>query len=236
MGNSTRRDRLAGHNPLKLSDATRALVTDDSGRVQELEARLESALQVSDGRWRFRRFEMTNTELIAPNGLTKDEADELGQMLSGMNTSAGFWLGDWVNLYIHPDMDKAAISAVYVGLSERFRIKHGVLKNYASVCRKLPSSYRYDGLSFSHHIEVAKVPEQARELLEQAAAEQWSIMRLRDEVRRNLPSRSKLKRMSYPRMIRTIADIKFSARRLSDDKRHQMAAALRALAQELEQV
>ena len=234
MGNNTRRDRLS-QNPLTPQHAMRALVGDDSRRVLELEAKLESALQVSEDRWRFRRFEMTNTELIAPDKLTKEEADELGMMLSGMNTSAGFWLGDWVNLYIHPDMDNMAISAVYVELSERFRIKRGVLKNYASVCRKLPSSYRYDGLSFSHHIEVAKVPERARELLERAAVEQWSILRLRDEVRRDMSTRSKPKRMSYPRMIRTIADIQYSAKRLNADKRHQMAAALRALAEELEQ-
>jgi hypothetical protein len=78
-----------------------------------------------------------------------------------------------------------------------------------SVARKVPPSVRVDGLSWWHHLAVAKLgsTEQA-EWLERAAEQEWTVQTLRDHLRPPLaPRRSRSRRLVGQLTKLTIDDI-----------------------------
>jgi len=69
-------------------------------------------------------------------------------------------------------------------LAEKLDVPRGTLKNRASVARRIDPSRRRDGLSWSHHAEVAGLePEEGDAVLAEAALYNWSVDRLRREMK-----------------------------------------------------
>lgn len=134
--------------------------TAETKQIQALEQQLNNALIPTDaGTFRFRRFEMTTTQLIAPSDLTNEECNEFGRMISALESASQFWMGDWANLYIKQQKNKDERSKIYERLAEDFNIEAVTLKDYAYVCWNVPQSLRNDRLSYSHHKAVVAFSE-----------------------------------------------------------------------------
>lgn len=157
-------------------------------RNEDLQAQVDSAIvPVGDDRMVFRRFHMTSTDLIFPPDATIPEADELGIMLSGLDTAMQWWIGSWANFYTRDIADKNKRSAMYGTLAAAFGFEHQTIKDYAWVYRTIPASWRKDGhVTFTHHLEVARLGEyhihHAQALLEEAFREGYSTRDLRRMV------------------------------------------------------
>ncbi len=143
---------------------------DDNGQLKarreaiERAKELETALSLSlvpnqDGTMSFLNFRMSRTQLIAPEQMTDLEFDALGYMLKGMDNAVQFWIGDWANLCVHPEMNQFEASAVYADIAAKFSLNKKTLQNYASVCRNLDASLRREALGFSIHREIAELPD-----------------------------------------------------------------------------
>jgi hypothetical protein len=123
--------------------------------------------------------------LDLPRNLSFEKWLGIGQQLSVLATSSAWCLGDWL-VY-----GEAAYSGRYRDAIERTSLDYQTLRNYAWVARCFSLSRRRDKLSFSHHLEVAALPEPEQEFwLRKAEEYGWSRNRLRREVRSSLGQRS----------------------------------------------
>jgi hypothetical protein len=184
--------------PIAGSSATDAIFGQDlpPSHVQRKELETEnenlrdilnkSIVQINESDFAFRNFRLTGTGLIINGEITEDDANDLGFALKKFDDALQFWIGDWANLYLDDNMDDSQRSNVYAFLAEKFVIEHGTLKNHASVCRLLDASRRRDTLSFSHHVEIAHLPEKLKgredEFLDAALENNWSVRQLRKEI------------------------------------------------------
>lgn len=107
--------------------------------------------------------------------MTFEEWDQLGDQIAIMHTASPWWIGDW---YIAGEAAYGEAAAQARAISERAS-KHGhaltpdTVIDYASLCRKFPSSERSENLSLSHYRIVRALPN-ASELLKRAEAEELS--------------------------------------------------------------
>lgn len=133
-----------------------------------------------DGTLKYKGFQLTNTSLTAPDGVTPEQLDEIGEQLTTMHKSVAWWIGDWANLYPGRHGEK------YTELAERFGLQETTVKQYAWVCGAVNLSNRLDELSFSHHIEVASLPDELRpqmhQLLEYARDQGLSVRKFRTYI------------------------------------------------------
>ena len=111
-----------------------------------------------------------------------EDRREIWGLLKQVKDNLQFWIGDWARFgekkgyYIS--------SKVYDELEEITGLGHNTIKNIKSIAEAVPSSLRNDELSFSHHIEVAKLqPEKQKEFLDKASNENLSVRELRREIR-----------------------------------------------------
>lgn len=103
--------------------------------------------------------------------------------ITGMGSRQMWEVGDWLvtgedGAYRHLNRLRVrALAAEITGYSRH------TLTMAVSVARKVKPTVRVDGLSWWHHLAVAKLPEaeQAR-WLARAAEEEWSVRRLREEL------------------------------------------------------
>ena len=126
---------------------------------------------------------LTETGYLLPEDLTYERWLEVGQTLQQMERSIGFWLADW---WAYGERKWGELSAQ--AIKELTGHERTTLWNYGSVARAIDPSRRREELSFSHHVEVAKVareaPDFADELLDRAVREKLTREEFRDEVRR----------------------------------------------------
>lgn len=128
---------------------------------------------------------MPRTGLDLPRNMPFEKWLRIGQQLSVLATSSAWCLGDWL-VY-----GEVAYSGRYRDAIERTSLDYQTLRNYAWVARCFSPSRRRDKLSFSHHLEVAALPEPEQEFwLRKAEEYRWSRNRLRCEVRSSLSERS----------------------------------------------
>lgn len=138
-------------------------IRDDEATIKALETQVNNSIvRLDEKRWKFRRVEMTSTQLVLPDDLSEEEANELGMMLSGLDSATQFWKGDWANIYINTEMDQYEAASIYETLADQFHMRKETLKDYAWVCRQIPASLRKDALAFSHHKEIAGLPEELK--------------------------------------------------------------------------
>jgi hypothetical protein len=147
-------------------------------------------VSVGDG-FLFRNFSLSKIGIRIDGDISPDDADALGHALKKVDTALQFWFGDWANLYLTAEMDDNARGEVYDTLATKFNLERITLRNYASICRILNEvSLRRDTLTFSHHKEIAFLPEILKgrevEFLDKAAlgdeGKVWSVRRLREEI------------------------------------------------------
>lgn len=122
--------------------------------------------------------------LRLPPQLRYERWVEIGAELASLATSTAWCLGDWL-VY-----GEAAFAGRYRDAVERSSLDYQTLRNYAWVTRRFPMSRRRAALSFSHHAEVAALPEPEQDFwLRKAEQMSWSRNRLRREVQASLRER-----------------------------------------------
>lgn len=128
---------------------------------------------------------MTTTGLHIPEGISREDWEEVGSALGQIDKRMQFMVGDWINAgeregYIDRDTYDAA-ERLFPQLSRK------TLREYAHVARA--SSIRMDDLSFKHHQTVAALPpEQQAERLKEASDHHWPVAELRDQLREPAPA------------------------------------------------
>lgn len=119
--------------------------------------------------------------LEIPEGITFEQWAEVGQRIGRMADASLWWLADWVDHgaeWEHGDPER------YPKAIEATGFAYQTLRNLGAVARKIELSRRRDNLTFGHHEAVCSLPGVERdELLDRAAAQSWSVMRLRQESR-----------------------------------------------------
>lgn len=120
------------------------------------------------------------------------EWERLGQLLGHVHRWGSWALGDWLNfgeaVYGHE-----AFNAVEGTRVDRYDLAHRVtglaadtLRNYASICGRIPLKNRRVELAFSTHEPVASLDNDDQvEWLQKAVDNAWGKQELRDAIRGN---------------------------------------------------
>ena len=123
--------------------------------------------------------------LRLPRQLSFERWVKIGKQLSDICTSSAWCLGDWL-VY-----GEEAYTGRYRDAIEQTSLDYQTLRNYAWVAKRFSLSRRRDALSFAHHAEVTALPEPEQDFwLRKAEELDWSVKRLRHEVRASLKERS----------------------------------------------
>ncbi len=128
---------------------------------------------------------VTRRGLLLPQRMTFEKWVGIGSHLSGIMSGSSWCLGDWL-VY-----GEATFTGRYRDAIELTSLDYQTLRNHAWVARRFPLSRRRDRLSFTHHAEVAALPEPEQDFwLAKAEEHTWSAKRLRREVRESLLERA----------------------------------------------
>jgi site-specific DNA-methyltransferase (adenine-specific) len=134
----------------------------------------------------FRKATFEKNKLTLSDSISIDEWKELGSQLKQVEGSVQFWIGDWARFGDKKGFTgKYTDSKVYDELEEITGIGRKTLQNYKSISENVDSSRRREDLSFGHHSEVAKLPEEKQtEFLNKASDGKLSVRELRNEIHR----------------------------------------------------
>jgi hypothetical protein len=106
---------------------------------------------------------------------------EVGTLLTGMESSLNWWIGDWLVFGEHTYGQK------YSQAESVTKHRQDYLKACNFVSSKVPASNRIVGLSWSHHREVAALPVvEQKKWLTQALENEWTVSELRINMRKSL--------------------------------------------------
>lgn len=121
--------------------------------------------------------------LELPESTSFDEWVSIGRRLCIGHKSLNWHIGDWWAFGDHRYGERANAAAEGI-----FGREFESLRNLGVVARAFETSRRRDTLTFTHHQEVAALPDpEADELLDRAAVNNWSTRDLRQAVVRHRP-------------------------------------------------
>lgn len=130
---------------------------------------IRHALQARNGRIQRGNFVLTMTGLEY-NGdeLTLQEWREMGMWLNQLKDSIQWMIGDWANMALgYVDTwtkpDGTEFETRYAELLKSTDYSYSTLRKFASVAAAVPVFRRRNTLTFSHHVEVARLPDEAQE-------------------------------------------------------------------------
>jgi len=122
--------------------------------------------------------ELTRTGLRFKRDVSFEEWQDVGERLRFIESSVGFWIGDWINY------GEAHYGEKYAQAVEETGLSYQGLADMAWTAKQVDFSLRKENLPFSHHKEVASLPPPKQaELLDLAEQEQLSVRDLRQKVR-----------------------------------------------------
>ncbi|MBO3741473.1 LmbU family transcriptional regulator [Actinoplanes flavus] len=128
---------------------------------------------------------VTRRGLVLPHQMPFDRWLGVGGYLCDVYSSSAWCLGDWL-VY-----GETAYRGRYQDAVKLTQLDYQTLRNHAWVARRFPMSRRREGLSFTHHAEVAALSEPEQEFwLRKAEEYAWSAKRLRREVKDSLLERT----------------------------------------------
>jgi len=106
---------------------------------------------------------------------------EVGTLLTGMESSLNWWIGDWLVFGEHTYGQK------YSQAESVTKHRQDYLKACNFVSHKVPAQNRIQGLSWSHHREVAALSiGDQKKWLKQALENEWTVSELRINMRKSL--------------------------------------------------
>lgn len=127
------------------------------------------------------------TSLSLPVIVGFDEWLEVGRTLATVERGHLWWLGDWWNHGQRQYGDMASREAKD-RVSEATGRAFKTIKNAGAVASSFEKSRRRDNLDWSHHAEVAALPEAEQDAwLDLTEAHDWSQRELRKRLKRGLP-------------------------------------------------
>jgi len=95
----------------------------------------------------------TDVGVIFPTNLSYEDWEAVGNRLRGRRESIHWWLGDWMNF------GEATFGEKYSQALDQTEYDYAYLRQISFVCKNVPLLRRSNGLSFSHHREVAGMRE-----------------------------------------------------------------------------
>jgi hypothetical protein len=121
---------------------------------------------------------LTTTSWSPPGDLPVGDWIEQGRWLGAVGRASGWWIGDWIRYGNGRYGEKYGEAARLTGYDPQS------LMNMAYVAGRYEPSRRREGLSFSHHAELAALSAADQELwLDRIEAGQLSVRALRFELR-----------------------------------------------------
>jgi hypothetical protein len=126
-------------------------------------------------------FQFKPMELVIEGKHTIEKWLDVGKVLTGMESSLNWWIGDWLVFGEHTYGQK------YSQAEAVTKHRQDYLKACNFVSSKVPAQNRFQTLSWSHHREVAalEVSEQ-KKWLEKANENEWTVSELRINMRKTL--------------------------------------------------
>lgn len=126
-------------------------------------------------------FQFKQMELVIEGKHTIEEWLDAGRLLTGMESSLNWWIGDWLVFGEHTYGQK------YSQAEAVTQHRQDYLKACNFVSSKVPSANRIHGLSWSHHREVATLsPSDQKKWLNKAMENEWSVSELRVNMRKDM--------------------------------------------------
>ena len=126
-------------------------------------------------------FKFNPLELIIEGEHTIEQWLEAGKLLTGMESSLNWWIGDWLVFGEHNYGQKYSQAETITNHRQDY------LKACNFVSGKIPSANRVYGLSWSHHREVCPLaPEDQKVWLTKALEQEWTVSELRVNMRKSL--------------------------------------------------
>jgi hypothetical protein len=126
-----------------------------------------------DGTISMGNYTLTGVGLVINPEATLDEWREVGRVLSRLDASIQWLIGDW---FVYGESKYGDAKAI----AEQLGYSHGTIRVYASVARNVELLIRINNLSFAHHqLVAAKSQEEQRQWLKRAVAENLSVAALR---------------------------------------------------------
>lgn len=114
-----------------------------------------------------------------PAQMTFEQWEAEGRRLSFTSHALQWYIGDWWNAGATFGDERRADTA-----KRLFGLEYGTVRNYGSVAGRIPVSRRRDGLTFSHHAELAAIddPKTVDELADRVERHDLSLRDLRREI------------------------------------------------------
>lgn len=174
-----------------LKSLTEAMESVGRGRKRNTQNATPGSLVLKDSTYIYDgKFQLSTTGLEAVGEISADDWRDIGNVLSSIDSSIAWWIGDWANMglgYVAsldidvPDLDTP--DGRYSAIAVVTGYKYQTLRSYASICANVAPHVRRDDLSFGHHRLVAKLDEADQiKWLERAAHAGWTIRDFRDKI------------------------------------------------------
>jgi hypothetical protein len=126
-------------------------------------------------------FKFKAMELVIEGKHTIEEWLDAGRLLTGMESSLNWWIGDWLVFGEHTYGQK------YSQAEAVTKHRQDYLKACNFVSSKVPAQNRIGGLSWSHHREVAALPvAEQKKWLNKALENEWAVSELRINMRKSM--------------------------------------------------
>jgi N6-adenosine-specific RNA methylase IME4 len=130
---------------------------------------------------------VTATSWEMPDGMTRDEAIIVGQMLGKIGRSVGWWIGDW---YVQSEARFGGMKE----LCEEAGLNYGSCRTWAIPCRRFTVSRRIDTVPFAHHQIVAPLPQENQDALLAWCAEDPEEPRSAQELKTRIQQQRRAER------------------------------------------
>jgi hypothetical protein len=125
-----------------------------------------------------RRWRVTDTAWFPTADLSEQRWLECGIRLGRAGSSVRWWLGDWLAYGHHRYGDRYASAARLTGYEPQ------TLMNFVYVAAHVPPARRRAGVSWSHHAELASMPEETQaEWIDLIVTKRLRIADLRKELK-----------------------------------------------------
>jgi hypothetical protein len=127
-----------------------------------------------------RSVALTEVSWVARRRLSASDWVRQGRTLGSLGRAVGWWLGDWLRYGSAHYGERYAMAARITGYDKQ------TLMNMTYVASRFEISRRRESLSFSHHAELAPLPQADQDSwLQRAEVDHLSVHALRSEIRRH---------------------------------------------------
>jgi hypothetical protein len=195
------------------------------------------------GTMKYEGIELSKRGIDFKRELSEEDWIELGRVLRTYDTAIQWMLGDWLNHGIKNaekwgKVDEQAESeeSRYTPLLAQTDYQYGTLANFASVARAVTHSRRREAMSFSHHVEVAKLAgDEQEKFLELAEEQNLSVRELRKLIKGNNGKAPRV--VSYvSKAKQRLAAIREKAPSLNKDERKDLIRLFSEMLKELQEL